>query len=411
MGELPRPEARQQHRDRSAKETIAEYLTWGALRGRKDGKSWSEIHAAKTKTNLEFWEKMLRLKTLADFDGILPDVEHQMKLMTDQKLSPRTVTHKVTSLRAFCRWAIKRDYLEGNPLAALGTLNTDPQKEYRAYTLEEIQGIFEVATDYQKLVLTMAMVTGCRAGELRSLQIDDLDAKTGVLTLRPGITKNKKVKHMALPGPLVDALLYAYHSGETARRYEQNTRKNQAPAETLLFVPTHPARELDRLRERAGIPKKTKDGIATFHSLRATFVTLVAEQGATVKELQSLARHSDPRLTMNVYAKSRDEREAQVIEGVFNTLDSGEKNANSMRATLTSGRFARENRPQRALRPTGTDGGNVDLPQNSLKTRAPRNSLIINAEVISHNNFPTTRPEKRFSLLISRHRTRVTGLQ
>jgi hypothetical protein len=37
--------------------------------------------------------------------------------------------------------------------------------------------------------------------------------------------------------------------------------------------------------------------------------------------------------------------------------------------------------------------------------------LIINAEVISHNHFPPTRPEKRISPLISRHRTRVTGLQ
>jgi len=56
-------------------------------------------------------------------------------------------------------------------------------------------------------------------------------------------------------------------------------------------------------------------------------------------------------------------------------------------------------------------GGNADLPLNSLKARAPRNSLIIIAEVISHNHFPPTRPEKRFSLLISRHRTRMTGLQ
>lgn len=56
-------------------------------------------------------------------------------------------------------------------------------------------------------------------------------------------------------------------------------------------------------------------------------------------------------------------------------------------------------------------GGNDDLPQSSLKARAPRNSLIIKPEVISHNHFPTTRPEKRFSPLISRHRTRVTVLQ
>ncbi|ADU62679.1 MAG: hypothetical protein KUA35_07625 [Pseudodesulfovibrio sp.] len=59
----------------------------------------------------------------------------------------------------------------------------------------------------------------------------------------------------------------------------------------------------------------------------------------------------------------------------------------------------------------GGGGGNADLPQNSLKAHAPRNYLIINAEIISHNHFPPTRPEKRFSPLISRHRTRVTGLQ
>ncbi len=56
-------------------------------------------------------------------------------------------------------------------------------------------------------------------------------------------------------------------------------------------------------------------------------------------------------------------------------------------------------------------GGNDDLPQNSLKARAHRNSLIINAEVILHKHFPPTRPEKRFSPLISLHRTMVTGLQ
>jgi len=61
--------------------------------------------------------------------------------------------------------------------------------------------------------------------------------------------------------------------------------------------------------------------------------------------------------------------------------------------------------------PAVNGGGNADLPQNSLKAHAPRNSLIINAEIISHNHFPPTRPEKRFSPLISQHRTRVTGLQ
>jgi hypothetical protein len=50
--------------------------------------------------------------------------------------------------------------------------------------------------------------------------------------------------------------------------------------------------------------------------------------------------------------------------------------------------------PENDPRETGLSflngGGNADLPQNSLKTRVPRNSLIIMAEVISHNRFPPT---------------------
>jgi hypothetical protein len=70
-----------------------------------------------------------------------------------------------------------------------------------------------------------------------------------------------------------------------------------------------------------------------------------------------------------------------------------------------------ESDPREAGLSFANGGGNDALPQNSLKASAPRNSLIINAEVISHNHFPTTRPEKQFFPLISRHRTRVTGLQ
>ena len=40
-----------------------------------------------------------------------------------------------------------------------------------------------------------------------------------------------------------------------------------------------------------------------FHALRTTYITLVVKSGASVKEAQELARHSDPKLTMNVYTK------------------------------------------------------------------------------------------------------------
>ncbi len=43
--------------------------------------------------------------------------------------------------------------------------------------------------------------------------------------------------------------------------------------------------------------------VVDFHALRATYVTLLVKAGGSVKAAQELARHSDPKLTMNTYAK------------------------------------------------------------------------------------------------------------
>ncbi len=40
-----------------------------------------------------------------------------------------------------------------------------------------------------------------------------------------------------------------------------------------------------------------------FHSLRVSYVTLLVQSCVSAKVAQELARHSDPRLTMNIYAK------------------------------------------------------------------------------------------------------------
>ena len=43
---------------------------------------------------------------------------------------------------------------------------------------------------------------------------------------------------------------------------------------------------------------------------------MVIEAGASVKEAQTLLRHSTPQLTMNAYARARDHRLAEVAERV-----------------------------------------------------------------------------------------------
>jgi integrase len=59
--------------------------------------------------------------------------------------------------------------------------------------------------------------------------------------------------------------------------------------------------------DACGIPYEVEgpDGplYADFHALRHSFIVLLDKSGATVKQAMTLARHSDPRLTMAVYGR------------------------------------------------------------------------------------------------------------
>lgn len=61
----------------------------------------------------------------------------------------------------------------------------------------------------------------------------------------------------------------------------------------------------------AGVPYsvETVEGpkFADFHALRHTYLSSLAASGVGPKELQDLARHSDPRLTLGIYTHARPE--------------------------------------------------------------------------------------------------------
>jgi hypothetical protein len=54
----------------------------------------------------------------------------------------------------------------------------------------------------------------------------------------------------------------------------------------------------------AGVPYETDEGVAAFHSSRVTYISNLVASGASVKTCQTLARHSDPSLTIGIYAKA-----------------------------------------------------------------------------------------------------------
>ena len=91
-----------------------------------------------------------------------------------------------------------------------------------------------------------------------------------------------------------------------------------------------PARTLDSDLEAAGVPKNNSNGKLDFHACRTAYINLVLEDAATAKEVQDLARHATPQLTMNVYGRVREESLAQTVAKVAERVLSEEKYVPSM---------------------------------------------------------------------------------
>ncbi len=248
-------------------------------------------------------------------------------------VSGKTLANYAETLQSVCNWAKRRGYRDADPLDGMAPFDTTPETKRRALTAEEIRKVLEVAPDYRRILYEAAFTTGLRAEELRALTPESVDVGRGAVILDPAWTKNRKPGLQPIPCALVGKLVAFGEAGTAKALYERHyVRKDARPdgisGNPLLFVPTQTARDLRKDLEAAGVADfKPGEGKVDFHSCRVAYVTFIVEAGATVKEGQVLARHATPDLTMNVYARARNERLSELAEKVGETILSGPKRA------------------------------------------------------------------------------------
>lgn len=231
---------------------------------------------------------------LSDLKGSLPRVEKALREIQAAGRTGKTLQNHGDSLVSFCNWCESRGYLDANPLKGLARFDTTPKTKRRAVTADEIRGLLKACSSRRRDAYEVALASGLRAGELRALREKHLSMERSGLYLEAAWTKNRKSGFQPLPPGLVARLVVS--------------ARGRGPDEPLLYVSSHPARDLEKDLKAAGIPKWTPEGKVDFHALRVAYTTLILEAGATVKEAQVLARHATPGLTMNIYGRARMDR-------------------------------------------------------------------------------------------------------
>jgi len=210
----------------------------------------------------------------------------------------KTVRNYISALKSFFSWGVERRRWEENPTVYVKVPRATDSVERRALSEDEIQRLFEACpNEERRLLYQTALYTGLRLSELRNLTWDMVDFNDGSIVLPATKTKSRKRQKVWLRSELV-ALL---------REHKAHTNGRSS----IFCIPSHFERYFNEDLRLAGIQQK--DSEERFDSLRHTFATLLSRYGVPVKVGQELMRHSDARLTLNIYTHGRDEEKREAL--------------------------------------------------------------------------------------------------
>lgn len=209
------------------------------------------------------------------------------------ELGPKTLNEYLNSLQVFLNWMERHGRIASNPLRNATKVDTRGKGQCRrAFTDEELRKVLQVAGNRRALYVTAAY-TGLRAGELRQLVWNDvqLDATPARLKIRASTAKNRRDAIIALHPNVVAEL----------RKLRTSTAVSR-PNGPVFPASNRTAPHMRKHLLKAGVEPMDDNGRKLdFHALRNTFATKLARNGVSQRTAQELLRHSDPRLTANIY--------------------------------------------------------------------------------------------------------------
>ncbi|HEU5380512.1 MAG TPA: site-specific integrase [Ktedonobacteraceae bacterium] len=229
----------------------------------------------------------------------------------NEGLSPKYVREMLGVLNLALANAVKWGYLSRN-VCDVVTRPRIPKHEITPLTLEQAQRFRQHIQGHRlEVLITMAVVTGMRRGELLSLRWSEIDFRRGIVQVLHTVDRfaghgyiegepksAAGLRSIRLPGFLLEML----HQHQ-ARQLEIQSRNKQWEERGLVFPnlrggylhPNHMGEAFRELLQQAGLP------LIRFHDLRHSAATILLSMGVNIKVIQELLGHSDIAITLRVY--------------------------------------------------------------------------------------------------------------
>ncbi|MBJ6361114.1 tyrosine recombinase XerC [Paenibacillus sp. GCM10012307] len=251
------------------------------------------------------------------------------------RLSSGSVFMMYRILKNIFSRAVEWRIIKSNPVADSARPRVT-YKETKVYTEEEVGKLFEVLQNepyHWRIMITLALTTGLRRGELLGLEWKHIDLKNGVIDIRQSITaykdgepiiKEPKTKHslrkVALPSSITAELNdYYLHCRKERMKLKTVWKRDEYfflffNEEGKPFYPETPYLHFRNLLLKHNLP------YITFHSLRHTSATLLLNQGVHAKIISERLGHANIGTTMNIYGhvlRSADHEAANKFDSIL----------------------------------------------------------------------------------------------
>lgn len=242
------------------------------------------------------------------------------------KLSSSTVRRYYTMISSLMKSAYRLGLIGTNPAErdriTLPKLDEETTEIFTETELDEMLEALEDEPMMFRLLIHLALNTGCRRGELMGLKWSDIDFKTGVLTvsrsnykltgdseIRSKSTKTGRSRTLVLP-PYCLTMLRRYRAEQNQYRLSlgdvwKGDEWIFIQADGRAMFPTTPTLWFSKFQKRNNLPHRK------FHSLRHTSATLLLSNGTNIKNVASRLGHTQLKTTNRyVHAVEQAERQA-----------------------------------------------------------------------------------------------------
>lgn len=262
----------------------------------------------------------------------------QQLMNSVRKYSKSTQKKVLQHTRSIFQMAVEENYIEKSPVRkSLKAKGSDPDEKI-PLTHEQSDALLASVEGTRAYPLVLLLLyTGLRIGEALGLMWSDVDFEEGTITVNRSIvypTKhqegliNEEMKteaaHRTIPVPdiLIDVLKEERANSKSVFVFAMQNGSHMSAGSYRSLWRLIDYRTVGRTDSRRELIDRSLDFRVHPHLLRHTCITRWFEAGLDIKEVQHLAGHTSPELTLQIYthymAQERRKETAKKIRAIAN---------------------------------------------------------------------------------------------